>query len=257
MKYKIFLLPFALTVIGATLWACQQTPAAPQEPNKTAAVMPAKVANIAAVEEIDTPKTATAAATPVAAPKKEAAPVPKGWVDVASLDPTIAIDIRYATTNNFMEAKIYDCPACFLREEVAKAILAAHKDLQTQGFGGLKMFDCYRPAPYQQRLWDKKPDARFVTNPKKGSMHSKGGAVDLTIIDTQGNELDMGTPYDYFGEKGYSTYTNLPPEVLKNRRTLTAALKKVGFKDIRTEWWHYAYIKKQYGLADWLWDCNN
>ena len=149
---------------------------------------------------------------------------------------------------------MYNCGKCFLRPEVAEAIVKAQKKLEKKGYG-LKMFDCYRPRPFQQRLWDKVPDDRYVTNPKKGSMHNRGAAVDLTLVDKNGKELDMGTPFDFFGEKAYQTCTDLPKNVLENRKLLNTTLESVGFKTIRTEWWHFSYTKKKYALSDWLWDC--
>jgi zinc D-Ala-D-Ala dipeptidase len=179
------------------------------------------------------------------------------WTELTALDNTIALDIRYATDNNFVNAKMYDCGRCFLRPEAAKAIAKAHKVLKDKGYGGFKMFDCYRPRPYQQRLWNKVPDDRYVTPPWKGSQHTRGLAVDLTIIDKNGHELDMGTPYDNFTEKAHSTYQNLPQDVLNNRKLLKEVLKDVGFQGIRTEWWHFSYQKKNYDLSDWVWKCPN
>jgi zinc D-Ala-D-Ala dipeptidase len=175
--------------------------------------------------------------------------------NVVRLDNTIRLDIRYATSNNFTKAKIYDCPMCLLRPEAANAVVKAHKMLREQGYGGLKMFDCYRPRPYQQRLWDKVPNPDYVTPPAKGSMHSRGAAVDLTIVDKQGRELDMGTEYDYFGEKGHYDYTNLPKNVLDNRRLLRKTMEAVGFQGIRTEWWHFSFRGADYPFSDYLWDC--
>ena len=180
----------------------------------------------------------------------------EGWTDIQTLDSTIRIDIRYATANNFMKKKIYDCPRCLLRPEVAAAAAAAHRQLTKQGLG-LKMYDCYRPRPYQQKLWDIMPDDRYVTPPAQGSMHNRGAAVDLTLVRlAAGEELEMGTPYDFFGEKAYQTCTDLPKNVLENRRLLNETLEQVGFKKIRTEWWHFSYTKKKYPLSDSLWKCD-
>jgi zinc D-Ala-D-Ala dipeptidase len=177
-----------------------------------------------------------------------------GFTDVKELDTSIALDIRYATTDNFTKAKIYDCPACLLRPEAAEAVVRVHKALQKKGLG-LKMFDCYRPRPYQQRLWDKVPNPDYVTPPAKGSMHSRGAAVDLTVVDKAGKELDMGTPYDFFGPEAHTDNKNLPKEVLKNRKILRKAMEAEGFKGIRTEWWHFSYQKKKYELDSYLWPC--
>lgn len=177
------------------------------------------------------------------------------FVEIARLDPTIRQEIRYASDNNFTHSVIYDCPDCMLRPEVAKALVAANKILNKKGLY-LKVFDCYRPRPYQQRLWDKVPNPDYVTPPAKGSMHSRGAAVDLTIIDAKGKELNMGTPYDFFGPEAHTDYLKLPAEVLMNRRLLRETMEAAGFRGIRTEWWHFSYQRKQYPLSDYLWPCH-
>ena len=179
----------------------------------------------------------------------------KQWTELTTLDNTIALDLRYATTDNFVKAKMYDCGRCFLRPEAAKAIAKAHKILKTKGLGGLKMFDCYRPRPYQLRLWNKMPNSNYVTPPWKGSQHTRGLAADLTIIDKEGKELDMGTPFDTFSEKAHSDSKDLPKQVLENRKILRGVLESVGFKGIRTEWWHFSHTTKGYELSDWVWKC--
>ena len=176
------------------------------------------------------------------------------WTDLHLLDSTIVIDMRYATTNNFVKEKMYDCSRCFLRPQVAQQIVAAHKMLQEGGLG-LKMLDCFRPRPIQQKLWDKFQNPRYVTPPSKGSMHNRGAAVDLTIVDQDGNQLDMGTPFDYFGKEAHHAYTNLSEEILANRKLLKGTMAEVGLKPITTEWWHYSYQSKSYELSDMLWNC--
>lgn len=178
----------------------------------------------------------------------------KGFRDLALMDSTIRQEIRYATVNNFTKAVIYDCPACLLRPEVAEALVQVNQSLRKQGLY-LKVFDCYRPGPYQQRLWDKVPNPDYVTPPAKGSMHSRGAAVDLTIVDATGKELNMGTEFDFFGVEAHTDNLNLPAEVLKNRKTLRDAMEAAGFKGIRTEWWHFSYQKKQFPLSDYVWPC--
>lgn len=179
----------------------------------------------------------------------------KKWTEIVGLDNSIVLDLRYASTNNFVNAQMYDCGRCFLRPEAAKAVAKAHQILKEKGYGGLKMFDCYRPRPYQRRLWDKMPDSRYVTPPWKGSQHTRGLAVDLTVIDKNGNELDMGTPFDTFTQQAHSDYQDLPQQVLKNREILRGVLESVGFKGIQTEWWHFSFSIKGYGLSDWVWKC--
>jgi len=211
--------------------------------------------------KISKPKPAPPIPSKVIAEKSAAAPAPTEsfnaeFTDIKTLASSIRLDIRYATTNNFTKAKIYDCPRCLLRPEPARAIATAQAKLQKQGLG-LKMFDCYRPRPYQQRLWDKVPNPDYVTPPAKGSMHSRGAAVDLTIVDAQGNELPMGTPYDFFGVEAHTDYTKLSAEVLKNRELLRKTMAEVGFKGIRTEWWHFSFQGKDFALSSYVWPCRD
>ncbi len=177
------------------------------------------------------------------------------WVELHSLDTTFVYDLRYATKYNFVHKKMYPCPKCFVRPEVAKALLQIQKELKIRGFR-LKLFDCYRPGKVQKELWKIMPDPSYVADPKKGSMHNRGVAVDLTIIDRNGKELDMGTPFDFFGKKAYHAYHNLPDTVRKNRLFLKNLMQKYDLEPIKSEWWHYSYRKKSYPIAQWIWNCN-
>jgi zinc D-Ala-D-Ala dipeptidase len=168
---------------------------------------------------------------------------------------SIEIDFTYATIDNFVKTKLYPCPRCFLRTEVAQAVQTAHQQLQQQGYGGLRLFDCYRPQPIQQKMWKIKPDERYVANPTKGSDHNRGTAVDLTILDRDGEPLDMGTPFDEFSPKSHHTYLKLSPKILKNRSILKETMASVGFHHIDTEWWHYAWNGKKPNVGKWVWDC--
>lgn len=187
-------------------------------------------------------------------PKSISVPLPPEWVDLQGVNSRIALDLKYATTDNFVETKLYPCPRCLLRPEVAEALNQIQILLDQENLR-LKMFDCYRPKPIQEKLWEKVPDARYVTNPSRGSMHNRGAAVDLTIIDSTGRELDMGTPFDFFGERAYHTSEDHREEVLANRRKLMRLMHQAGFRHIRTEWWHYSYTLVQYELSDYVWPC--
>ena len=176
------------------------------------------------------------------------------WVEMHSLDSSFVYDIRYATTNNFVHKKMYPCAKCYVRRIVAVALMKIQKELKKKHLR-LKFFDCYRPGKVQQALWNMRPDPRYVANPKSGSMHNRGLAVDLTIVDQNGKELDMGTPYDYFGKKAYHAYQKLSDTVLKNRLLLKNIMKKYDLEPITSEWWHYSYRKKEFPVEKWLWKC--
>lgn len=193
--------------------------------------------------------TIVAVAEEVAPPKKER----DGWVEIVKDDYTI-IDLRYATENNFVEEQMYECGRCFVREEAIASLSKIRAALKSKGYG-IILYDCYRPRPVQQKLWDKVPNASYVTPPSRGSMHNRGVALDIGLINTKGDILDMGTEFDYFGREGHHDYYDHPKEVLNNRKLLKSTMEKHSFASIRTEWWHYSYVIGEYEIADWLWDC--
>ena len=179
------------------------------------------------------------------------------WAEVALEKNDIQIDLRYATENNFVKEQLYDCPRCFLRPEAAEALYQVQSTLQTKGYS-LKLFDCYRPKSIQERLWEKVPDATYVTPPKKGSMHNRGFAVDATLVDQDGNEVDMGTEFDFFGRRAHHDNRDLDSTILMHRDLLKSTMAQFGFKHIRTEWWHYGYkgpYSSPFKVADYLWEC--
>lgn len=182
--------------------------------------------------------------------------IPAKWVEITRDSTGIIVDLKYATKDNFTKKQIYDCGRCFLRPEVVEKLNAIQKELKERYGFGLKLFDCYRPRPAQQRLWDAVPNPNYVTPPQKGSMHSRGLAVDLTIVDKDGRELNMGTEYDYFGEEAHHDYEGFPAEIQKNRVLIKKVMELHGLNSIRTEWWHYSFTKKTYPLADWEWQCD-
>lgn len=159
-------------------------------------------------------------------------------VDISSVNPNIVIDIRYATSNNFMKRKVYPVARCALRASVARRLSQVQEDLEKQGLG-LKVYDCYRPLSVQRLMWDILPDSRYVANPRTGSRHNRGAAVDLTLVDSNGNELEMPTEFDDFSEQAHRNYRGGSPESRKNRQILENAMKKHNFIPLPTEWWHF------------------
>lgn len=178
------------------------------------------------------------------------------FVRLAEFSDGFAYDLRYATKNNFLKEKVYDCAECYTRVKTAKALLAANSDFHRMGVR-IKFFDCYRPNSVQYKMWEIVPNPQYVANPKKGSIHNKGGAVDITLETLEGKELDMGTDFDFFGKRAYHDMTDLPQEILNNRKLLKETMEKHGFWSIRTEWWHYnlgAASKDK--VADFKWKCD-
>ncbi|MCS6988968.1 MAG: D-alanyl-D-alanine dipeptidase [Chloroherpetonaceae bacterium] len=159
-------------------------------------------------------------------------------VDVRSVNPRILIDIRYATTNNFMKKAIYPSARCLLQKPVAERLSKVQARLEREGLG-LKIFDAYRPLSAQWELWKVVPNPTFVADPRKGSKHNRGAAVDLTLVDSLGNELEMPTRYDEFVEAARSDYDRLPKRILDNRRKLHDAMRAEGFIPNPSEWWHF------------------
>jgi len=176
------------------------------------------------------------------------------WSEITTADSMI-LDLRYATENNFTKTQIYDCARCFLRPEVAKRIRRINFHLHRKYNWRLKLFDCYRPRPYQQKLWDIVPNPIYVSDPSKGSMHNRGAAVDLTIVNEFGEELNMGTDFDHFGQEAHSNFTALADSILENRKILKDFMIGNGFKGIQSEWWHYSISGLGSELSEWVWSC--
>ena len=177
------------------------------------------------------------------------------FVNLKSLSQEFVFDMKYATNDNFLKQKVYDCAECYLRKATAQALVKANEEFRALGYR-IKIFDCYRPLSVQKKMWNILPGTHYVANPAKGSKHNRGAAIDLTLVDADGNELDMGTPFDFFGQKAHHTYTKLPENVLKNRNLLKTILNKHNFKSIYSEWWHYEYRPEMHAkVEDFTWEC--
>ncbi|MEN8800092.1 MAG: M15 family metallopeptidase [Flavobacteriaceae bacterium] len=164
-------------------------------------------------------------------------------------------DLRYATENNFLKSRVYECAECYTRVKTARALIAANADFREQGYK-IRFFDCYRPNSVQYKMWEIVPNPQYVANPVKGSIHNRGGAVDITLVTLDGNTVDMGTDFDFFGRKAYHDNTSLPAEILQNRKILKETMEKYGFWSIRTEWWHYNLgAASRDEIANFKWPC--
>ena len=161
-------------------------------------------------------------------------------VDIQKVIPTIKLNIRYATTNNFTGKKIYPVAKCFLQEPAALALKKAQEELLEKDLS-LKVFDGYRPLSVQKIFWELLPDERYVANPKKGSRHNRGCAVDVTLVKLDGTAVMMPTEFDDFTERAHSDFMNLPAEAIANRKLLRDVMEKHGFTVMPTEWWHFDF----------------
>jgi D-alanyl-D-alanine dipeptidase len=161
-------------------------------------------------------------------------------VDVSTI-PGIRIDVRYATTNNFMHEQLYPIAKVYLRAPAAEALAGVQRDLAAEHLG-LKVFDGYRPYAITEKMWEPIRNADFVADPAKGSRHNRGAAVDLTIVDLDtGAEVPMPTPYDAFTPKAFANYADLPANVIANRAKLRDAMVRHGFDPLPSEWWHFDF----------------
>ena len=177
------------------------------------------------------------------------------FVRLKDLSSDFVYELKYATPDNFLKQAVYDCGECYLRKSTAEALVKANEAFKQLGYR-IKLFDCYRPLSVQKKMWKILPGTHYVANPAKGSKHNRGAAVDLTLVDAQGKELNMGTPFDFFGKEAHHTYTEHTKEVLENRKLLKETLNKYNFKSIYSEWWHYEYRPEmQSKVENFEWQC--
>lgn len=183
-------------------------------------------------------------------------PSDTSFVNLADYSKDFEYDMKYATSDNFLKAKVYDCASCYLRLKTVKALISANTEFVKKGFK-IKIFDCYRPLDIQKKMWELVNNPSYVADPKKGSIHNRGGAVDISLIDAKGNELDMGTPFDFFGIEASHNYSKISKKIKKNRLLLKTVMLENGFNAFESEWWHY---NLKSGLQDKIsnakWECN-
>jgi D-alanyl-D-alanine dipeptidase len=177
------------------------------------------------------------------------------FVNLKDYSTDFAYDMKYATSDNFLKAQVYDCAECFLRLKTVEALVKANKEFMKQGLR-IKLFDCYRPLDIQKRMWEIVSNPKYVADPAKGSIHNRGGAVDITLVDKNGKELDMGTNFDFFGIEASHAYSKLPQKVKDNRRLLKKIMIANEFNSFDSEWWHYnlkAGLKDN--VSNLKWEC--
>jgi D-alanyl-D-alanine dipeptidase len=159
-------------------------------------------------------------------------------IEIVAPEYDVLYDIAYATSDNFTGKPVYSRPACFLHPEAAeclKKVIAYAAELGLK----VKIFDAYRPTEAQWKLWEHTPDPDFLAHPERGSPHSRGVALDLTLVDANGNDLDMGTGFDEFSPKSHHGAAGVSPEAQRNRHLLMGIMTSAGWDFYRNEWWHY------------------
>lgn len=163
--------------------------------------------------------------------------------EIVKLEPTIKLDIRYATRNNFLGRPVYKESRAFLQKPAAEALVRAHQRLRPQGYG-IVVFDGYRPWAVTKIFWDVTPQDKkiFVADPNQGSRHNRGCAVDLSMYElSTGKIVQMPSEYDEMTERAHINYACATPETKRLREMLRSAMEAEGFAVYEPEWWHYDY----------------
>jgi len=161
-----------------------------------------------------------------------------GLVKIEDVDDTILMDLRYATENNFTGQKLYPAAISLLQRGTATKLKTANARFKRDGFR-IKVWDAYRPLDIQKKFWELKPDRLYVANPVYGSKHNRGSAVDITLVDNLGHELEMPTEFDHFSERAWRSYAGNTPQAQKNMEYLGRIMEESGFISNSTEWWHF------------------
>ncbi len=158
--------------------------------------------------------------------------------DELDYDVSFEVDLIYTTTNNVFGTAFYNHNRLFLRRGTAKKLIHAALEFKRYGYT-LKITDAYRPLSVQKKMWEMMPDERYVANPAKGGFHTRGAAVDVTLVDAQGHELAMPSKIDEFSECAYRRYENASEAVQRNVLLLESIMQKHGFIPFEYEWWHF------------------
>lgn len=173
---------------------------------------------------------------------------PADLVELVTLDPTIKLDIGYATDHNFLSTPVYEQARAFMQRPAAEALVRVNQKLKPQGYG-LLVHDAYRPWYVTKIFWDATPADKheFVADPAKGSVHNRGCAVDITLYDLRtGETVEMPSLYDEMSKRAYSDYQGGTPEQNARRAILKQAMESEGFTELPNEWWHFDYKDSKY-----------
>ena len=159
-------------------------------------------------------------------------------IDLAATLPGLMFDLKYATADNISGYAIYRDAQALLHPDAAAALRRSSDIARLAGFR-LLVLDAYRPQQAQWHLWDACPDADYVVPPARGSNHSRGVAIDVTLVDEAGNILEMGTGFDDMSAESHPFHPNVPQQAQRHRLLLNAIMLGGGFVGMPTEWWHF------------------
>lgn len=164
----------------------------------------------------------------------------KQMVDIRKMLPSVILDLKYAGRHNFMNTPLYPhIKTTYLRGAAAEALGKVQQELYSKNLG-IKIWDAYRPYTVTERMWEPVKDSRYAADPKFGSGHNRGIAIDITLVNLRNKtELNMGTGFDNFSDTAHTDFINLPEAVMNNRKVLISTMEKYGFKVLETEWWHF------------------
>lgn len=219
-----------LILLLISLTACQK---------EVTETMPIEMSSLPAEETVVLDSDTTEVTT---APTVESLPEPadEAFVKISSYIPTLRQELFYATANNFTGQVIYDFEDAYLRYGTVKKLIAVSEDLAELGLY-LKIWDGFRPVSAQFKLWEVCPDSTYVANPNVGySSHSRGNTVDVTLVDANGQELEMPTGFDDFSSKADRDYSDCSEVSANNAKLLEILMEKHGFTGYFGEWWHYS-----------------
>jgi D-alanyl-D-alanine dipeptidase len=229
----------ALLLVGLVggIVACASSPSAPAASGATSS----GVYRLTPIRPIDELRREALAATP---PERDPTATAKpDLVEVVTLDPTIKLDVRYATSDNFLSTKIYEQGRAFLQRPAAEALLRAHRELGKLGYGIL-IHDAYRPWYVTKIFWDATPPDKhdFVANPARGSRHNRGCAADVTLYElATGKAVEMPSLYDEMSERARAAFAGGTAEQRRLRDLLRSAMEAQDFAVNEVEWWHFDY----------------
>jgi D-alanyl-D-alanine dipeptidase len=173
-----------------------------------------------------------------------------GLVDATAVVPRLKLDIRYATADNFTHQRLYPRARCLLQAPVAARLAEVQRELRARG-RGLLVYDCYRPLSVQRLMWRIVPNPDYVADPKDGSRHNRGAAIDVTLVDQHGRPLPMPSAWDEFTPRAHRDYAGATEAQRRNRALLEEVMTRHGFVGLPTEWWHFDAVDWQsYPLSD-------